>query len=196
VLKETERDPFEDAEDEDEAPPNPPAASGSSVTPVAPYHTTPTKTMPVVLGSSGHGFFDSGPKKSKKDKKGGKKKSKPFNLEEEKVKMKSAIAESSVASVNLLNSLKLINRENERVSENVQAAQRFETCKMLRRHILRYVSNRGTVTYQYGPNVLINSTDSTCRIRAVARSSYSSQRQPRPGLDDFRATGSVYRCRQ
>lgn len=76
-------------------------------------------------------------KQSKKDKK---KKAKPFNLEEEIPKMKSVIAESSVSSTNLLNALQLINREHEQVSENATAAEQFETCKSLRRHVLRYVS--------------------------------------------------------
>jgi hypothetical protein len=79
-------------------------------------------------------------KKSKKDKKGDKKKSRVFNLEEEKPKMTTTIAESSVASTNLLNALQLINREHEQVSDNANAVKHFETCKMLRRHVLRYVS--------------------------------------------------------
>ncbi len=80
-------------------------------------------------------------KKSKKDKdkKGNKKKSKPFNLEAEKETMKNCIAESSVASTNLLNALRLINREQERISENKAAVRHFEFCKLLRRKILRYV---------------------------------------------------------
>lgn len=79
-------------------------------------------------------------KKAKKDKKGDKNKSRTFNLEEEKPKMTTTIAESSVASTNLLNALQLINREREQVSENANAVKHFETCKMLRRHVLRYVS--------------------------------------------------------
>jgi hypothetical protein len=56
-------------------------------------------------------------KKSKKDKdKKGKHKQKIFNLEAEKETMKSCIAEASVASINLLNALRLINRETERIS--------------------------------------------------------------------------------
>lgn len=78
-------------------------------------------------------------KKSKKDKDKKKKKGKPFNLEAEKETMKNCIAESSVASTNLLNALRLINREREQISENKAAVHHFEFCKQLRRKILRYV---------------------------------------------------------
>jgi len=54
--------------------------------------------------------------------------------------MKACIGESSVASTNLLNALRLINREKEQISENKAAVQHFERCKLLRRKILRYVS--------------------------------------------------------
>ncbi|KAI4174865.1 MAG: hypothetical protein LQ348_006283 [Seirophora lacunosa] len=67
--------------------------------------------------------------------------SKPFNLEKEKPQLLQTIASSSVASTNLLNSLKLINRERKRVSEDPEAAQRFEACKQLRRQVLRYIQH-------------------------------------------------------
>ncbi|KAL8800106.1 MAG: hypothetical protein Q9182_005418 [Xanthomendoza sp. 2 TL-2023] len=67
------------------------------------------------------------------------KKSKPFNLEKEKPQLLQAIASSSVASTNLINSLKLINRESKRVSEDSETVKRFETCKLLRRQVLRYI---------------------------------------------------------
>jgi hypothetical protein len=54
--------------------------------------------------------------------------------------MKNCIAESSLASTNLLNALRLINREREQISENENAVHQFEFCKLLRRKILRYVS--------------------------------------------------------
>jgi LAS seventeen-binding protein 5 len=94
--------------------------------------------------SSSGSFFGSSKDKKKKDKDKRSKKSRPFNLEAEKDKMKDTIAESSIAATNLTNSLKTINREKERISENAAAVERFETCKQLRRKILRYVreSNR------------------------------------------------------
>jgi len=75
-------------------------------------------------------------KKDKKDKKG---KVKPFNLEKEKGQLLETIASASVAGNNLMNSLQLINREVQRVSENPEVMNRFETCKLLRRQILRYI---------------------------------------------------------
>lgn len=55
--------------------------------------------------------------------------------------MTNAIAQSSIASTNLLNGLQLINRETERVSENQEVYRRFEACKNLRRQILHYIQN-------------------------------------------------------
>lgn len=72
----------------------------------------------------------------KKDKKN---KHKPFNLEKEKPQLLETIATASVASTNLLNALQLINREEQRVSNNPEVMSRFEACKLLRRQILRYI---------------------------------------------------------
>lgn len=89
--------------------------------------------------ASGSGsFFGSSSKDKKKDKSKGN--HKPFDLEAEKEQMKSAIAESSIATTDLMNALQSINREQERISENSVAVERFENCKLLRRKILRYVS--------------------------------------------------------
>lgn len=54
--------------------------------------------------------------------------------------MKVAIAESSIKSTNLLNAMQSINREQEQVSNNPVCVKLFESCKLLRRMILRYVS--------------------------------------------------------
>jgi hypothetical protein len=141
VLKESERDPFEDAADDEDVEAEPSTSRHKSKNSIT---TNPLQSAfamrlagPETSSASKSAFS---PKKSKKGKKDDKKKAKPFDLEEEKAKMKSTIAESSVAAINLLNSLQLINREHERVSENAGALQRFENCKLLRRHILRYVS--------------------------------------------------------
>jgi hypothetical protein len=75
--------------------------------------------------------------RNKKDKK--KTKGQPFNLEREKGQMLETMASANVASTNLLNGLQLINREQERVSDNPEVMRRFETCKQLRRQILRYI---------------------------------------------------------
>ncbi|KAL8722287.1 MAG: hypothetical protein Q9225_001191 [Loekoesia sp. 1 TL-2023] len=79
----------------------------------------------------------SSPTKASKSKKS--KAPKPFNLEKEKPQLLQTIASSSVASTNLMNSLKLINRESKRVSDDLETVNRFETCKLLRRQVLRYI---------------------------------------------------------
>lgn len=79
--------------------------------------------------------------KKKYDKHGKKSKTKPFNLEKEKPQLLQTIASASVASTNLMNSLKLINREKKRISEDQETVKRFESCKMLRRQILHYIEH-------------------------------------------------------
>jgi hypothetical protein len=75
----------------------------------------------------------------RRDKKDKKTKGKAFNLEKEKGQLLETMASANVASTNLLNGLQLINREQQRVSENPEVMRRFETCKQLRRQILRYI---------------------------------------------------------
>lgn len=135
VLRETEQNPFEAEDDNEDAPTPPSHTRNSSVVSIA---AQPGRS------SSPSSFFGPGSsvtsKKAKKEKdKRGKQKGKAFNLEAEKETMKSCIAEASVASTNLLNALRLINREQEQISENQAAVQQFDVCKLLRRKILRYV---------------------------------------------------------
>lgn len=65
--------------------------------------------------------------------------SKPINLEKEKPRLLETIASSSVASTNLMNALRLINREKKRVSDDADTLKHFETCKLLRRQIFHYI---------------------------------------------------------
>ncbi|KAK8210738.1 VHS domain-containing protein [Phyllosticta capitalensis] len=104
--------------------------NSSNVTPAAAAAASSSRPTSMTSSSS---FFSS------KDKKHKKTKSQPFNLEREKPQLMETIASASVASTNLLNALQLINREQERVSENAKATQHFEQCKQLRRKILRYI---------------------------------------------------------
>lgn len=90
------------------------------------------QSSPISLGQSS----TFGSKKVKKDKKG---KVKGFDLEREKPAILQSIAASSVASTGLTNALRLVNRESQRVSDNPEVRKRFETCKQLRRQILRYI---------------------------------------------------------
>ncbi|KAL4885658.1 hypothetical protein BJY04DRAFT_180191 [Aspergillus karnatakaensis] len=90
-----------------------------------------------VLSSPKHKHSSS--KSLKKDKKEKKLLNKSFNFEKEKPEMLQTLASSSVASTNLHNALQRVNRETHRVSEDAEVLNRFETCKQLRRQILRYI---------------------------------------------------------
>lgn len=126
MIKETEN-PFGDDDEEDKPSPAGPSKAHSRAS---------SLSNPPVTGVI-QSFSYSAKDKKKKDKG---KKHKVFNLEAEKEQMKAHIAEASIAATNLMNTLKTINREKERISENQAAAELFETCKQLRRKILRYVS--------------------------------------------------------
>lgn len=78
---------------------------------------------------------------SKKKDKHGRSRASTFNLEKEKPGMLQVIASSSVASTNLTNALKLVNREIQRVSEVPEVVKRFEVCKQLRRQVLQYIQH-------------------------------------------------------
>lgn len=154
VLKETEN-PFGDEEDDEPSSPKPVNAAGPSSSSSSSHnrsahsreasavnslkhHQTPSLSL-----SSGGSIFGSSSSSSDKKKKSSSSKSKgkrkPFDLEAEKEQMKSVIAESSLAATNLGNVLQTINREKERISENNLAVERFESCKLLRRKVLRYI---------------------------------------------------------
>jgi hypothetical protein len=183
VLRETEQNPFQD--DEEDEPSAPSAHSHSRQASLASSQAQSSRgsTPPVSF------FSSSNTGKSKKDKDKKKKKSKPFNLEAEKETMKNCIAESSVASTNLLNALRLINREREQISENQNAVQHFEFCKLLRRKILRYVSYPDPDLPQ-----LLNLSDPTRRSRRMAWRPSPRQRRARHRTYDLRAARQVHRC--
>ena len=148
VLQETEReaneDPFGSTEDEfisgessSMAPPSltPKGSAAAKITPTPKYQS----------------------KKLKPDKHGKKSRPRTFNLEKEKPQLLQTIASSSVASTNLMNALKLLNREKLRVSEHAETVNRFETCKALRRQILRYIQH---IESEQWLGSLINANDS------------------------------------
>ncbi|KAI9818902.1 MAG: putative actin patch assembly and actin polymerization protein [Pycnora praestabilis] len=112
-------------------------SGGSGPTRPLTYHTASSSTGPVTLSQTSN-LTSSAKSKSSKEKKS---KAKAFNLEKEKPQMLQTLASSSIASTNLMNALKLINRENKRVSEDPEVLKRFETCKVLRRQILRYIQH-------------------------------------------------------
>lgn len=130
VLQETEQEANEDPfGSNDDAIPGELTSMSSSIMPSQSYAATglnipPQKNI-----------------RGKTDKHGKKYRSRSFNLEKEKHQLLQAIASSSVASTNLMNALKLLNREKIRVSEHTETTNRFETCKALRRQILRYIQH-------------------------------------------------------
>jgi hypothetical protein len=82
-----------------------------------------------------------GSKKDKKDKDKDKKKGKKvaaFNFGREKGEINNVMTHANIESVGLVNALKLINKEKERVSDNPEAKRRFEICKQLRKRTYRY----------------------------------------------------------
>ncbi|KAF7511197.1 hypothetical protein GJ744_005094 [Endocarpon pusillum] len=92
-----------------------------------------TSSGPALLSSSGPNLVTK-TKKSKKNKG-----NKLFSLERETPALLQTIASSQVASTNLTNALKLVNLESHRVSDDPEVMNCFETCKQLRRQILRYI---------------------------------------------------------
>jgi hypothetical protein len=118
--------------EEHSPPPSPPHGRRPE-----PHHApSSSSSRPVALGNAAMQQSSSFFKRDKKDKKG---RGKAFNLEKEKAQLLETIASANVASTNLLNGLQLINREQQRVSDNPEVMRRFETCKQLRRQILRYI---------------------------------------------------------
>ena len=134
VLRETEEDARRGnvfADDEDDEPQTSSRDRTGSVTSPSVLRKP---SQPVTLSSAS--TFGTN-KKVKKDKKS--KQKLPFNLATERPKILNSIAAASVASTNLTNALKLVNRETHQVSSDPEVLARFETCKQLRRQILRYI---------------------------------------------------------
>ena len=125
-------DATHDSDDGTASPSHGRSRASSSVNPASPAHRPVTLT-PTSTSST---FASKLSKSRNKDRS-----NTPFNLHKEKDNMTKAIANSSMASINLLNGLQLVNRENERVSENQEVLRRFQTCKKLRKEILRYIQH-------------------------------------------------------
>lgn len=165
MIRETDN-PFGDDEDEPPAPAPPTAGPSSS--------RSPQLSTPATGQISSFSYLSSKDKSSKKkDKKSKKSGHRRFDLEAEKDQMKVTIAESSIAATNLNNALQSINRERERISDNALAVAHFETCKQLRRKILRYVSLRTLLRLRYtqllDEGLVLNVyLDPPHRIRAMA----------------------------
>ena len=135
VLKETEpspnEDPFGSTEGDQASPIQNVSSPTTSIFASSSHTPTPATFMPPLQQG----------KKAKPDKSAKKSKHKGFDLEKEKPHILQSIASSSIASTNLMNALKLIDREHKRVSEDPDTVNRFEICKQLRRQILRYIQH-------------------------------------------------------
>ncbi len=94
------------------------------------------RSSAAATNSAGH---DHSPAFRKSEKVSKKHKHKPFNVDKEKPKMLEVIASANIASTNLLNALKFINREKQQVSQDKEVVARFQTCKTLRRQILWFI---------------------------------------------------------
>ncbi|ODA82413.1 hypothetical protein RJ55_00920 [Drechmeria coniospora] len=139
VIRETENPFGDDEEEEAERRATQRSAAASSSATANSDPTMMYSGQPHVKRIGSPGWGEKKDKDKDKSKAKGRGQRKPFNLEEEKEKIKSVIAEASISSTNLANALQSINRERERISENDVAVHHFETCKQLRRRILRYI---------------------------------------------------------
>ncbi|MCJ1404480.1 putative actin patch assembly and actin polymerization protein [Xylographa trunciseda] len=137
VLRETE-EPNTDTEADSY-----PTPSSSSPSTSSPLRSPTTSTFSTSSSARPKGLLQnsifqsskSQPSKSKSSK------SKPFDFYKEKPTILAAIASSSLASTNLMNTMKLINREHQRVSADPDAAHGFDNCKRLRRQVLSYLQH-------------------------------------------------------
>jgi hypothetical protein len=133
VIRETEQEAARDAQSPPSSPMQATRTPGSSSFSPPSASWAPQRPITLEKTEKHSSIF-----KSSKDK--SKNKRKAFNLEREKGQILETIAAANVASTNLFNALKLINREHERVSENSECKNRFDKCKVLRRQILRYIN--------------------------------------------------------
>jgi hypothetical protein len=126
VVRETEQEAAREAQSP------PPSRARAPSSPSSSKKAAPPPPPVSLAQTSSSSFFS----RSKDKKKGPQVK---FNLEKEKGRIMETIAAANVASTNLINGIKLINRETQRVSENVECRNRFDQCKTLRRQVLRYI---------------------------------------------------------
>ena len=140
VLRETEpHDSGDESPFESQSRPSAPASANRSRATSSAQVPTAAPSRPVTLTPTSSNFSSKlakGRSKFSSSKSAG-----TFNLAREKENMTNCLARASIASTNLLNGLQLVNRETERVSQNVEVVNRFETCKTLRRQILLYIQH-------------------------------------------------------
>ncbi|PHH51564.1 Protein lsb5 [Ceratocystis fimbriata CBS 114723] len=210
AVRETEN-PFDDDEDTDAETSKPGQAAGSAHRPSAstewPAGSSPSASASASTSSTGHqsfghaksssGFWSSR-KKDKEKEKEKRKSSKdklraPINLQTERPRIKATIADSSLAATNLLNSMQVVNRETERISENQVCVQRFEECKTLRRQVLRYIHNIHSEEFLGG---LLHANDELINALITFEQLDRSINADSDSDDDLAAQAHMYRMAQ
>jgi len=63
----------------------------------------------------------------------------PFNFEKEKPAILSSVAGASQAANNLINAIRLVNRETESITTNARVQKYLEEAKTLRKRVIRYI---------------------------------------------------------
>lgn len=117
-----------------------PVGSPTTASAASPPRATSAVAPPRQTASTAFGVFAEDHNYNKHHRKSkSKTKHATFNLEKEKPQLKEALANASVASTNLTNALKRINREKETSSQNSEAVSHIANCKQLRKIILRYI---------------------------------------------------------
>ena len=104
--------------------------------------SSPQASAPSPFASPSAGSFSTSisAQPPKKDRRPSKDKVKPFKFEKERTQITHVLTMSNIEATGLLNALKLLDREKERVSSNPAIRQRYDTCKTLHRQTLRYCS--------------------------------------------------------
>jgi len=64
---------------------------------------------------------------------------KPFNFEQERPAILTSVANASQCSNNLINALKLVNREKESIEDNARVQETLTASKAARKQIVRYI---------------------------------------------------------
>ena len=137
VLRETERD-----EDDIESPRRASAAVAGTDrrrSSIQEYQTT-TKNLTFASAAIAGPPVKTVTKKDKKQKHSKSAALAQFNFEKEKPQINNVIGHASIEATGLMNALKHVNRETQRVSDNPECKRRFESCKDLRRQTYRYCS--------------------------------------------------------
>ena len=88
--------------------------------------------------SEGSFLSSASPTETKKDKRSSKEKVKPFRFEKERPQITHVLTMSNIEATGLMNALKLLDKEKERVSSKPAIRQKYDACKALHRQTLRY----------------------------------------------------------